>query len=216
VTLAAQGKGQHAGRSTSGPPGTHIGYTHICLARLLRSLWLAGRMLRLTLDTGCVIDAAQGGRHSGEIDQLVHLAHAGDVGLWLTTAFDVDQARASDENSRTNLQWLSQRPLIRQVPGPFRLDLSKLDRPDVQVSDEIAQADEKIKSILRQSYQTGDAFPSRKINDIHHLTAHLMAGHDAFVTQDEDDMIKRRQALRNDVGVTVVTPAEAVGLAMGS
>jgi len=78
------------------------------------------------------------------------------------------------------------------------------------VNDDTTQVDEKIKSILRPSYQAGDAFPRRKVNDIHHLTAHLMAGHDAFVTQDEDDMIKRRQALCNDVGITVVTLAEAV------
>jgi hypothetical protein len=173
-------------------------------------------MLRLTLDTVCVIDAAQGGGHRAEIDQIVNLARAGRVGLWLTSAFDADQARASDENYQANMQWLSERPLIRQVPGPFRLDLSTLGGPDVLASDEFAQADEKIKSILRPSYKFGDAFPSRKVNDVHHLTAHLMAGLDAFVTRDEDDMIKRRQALRNDVGITVVTPAEAVALAMGS
>jgi hypothetical protein len=127
-----------------------------------------------------------------------------------------DQARASDENYQANLQWLSERPLIQPVPGPFRFDLTTLDGPDVLVSDENAEVDEKIKSILRPSYRTGDAFPSRKINDVHHLAAHLMAGHDAFVTQDEDDMIKRRQALLDDVGITAVTPAEAVALAMGS
>lgn len=179
-------------------------------------VWLAGCMLRLTLDTVCVSAAAQGGGHRAEIDQIVNLARAGRVGLWLTSAFDADQARASDENYQANMQWLSERPLIRQVPGPFRLDLSTLGGPDVLASDEFAQADEKIKSILRPSYKFGDAFPSRKVNDVHHLTAHLMAGLDAFVTRDEDDMIKRRQALRNDVGITVVTPAEAVALAMGS
>jgi hypothetical protein len=138
------------------------------------------------------------------------------VSLWLTSAFDADQARASDENYQTNLQWLSERPLIQQVPGPFRFDLSTRDRSDVLVSDEIADADEKIKSILRPSYKAGDAFPGRKINDIHHLTAHLMAGHDAFVTRDGGDMVKRRQVLLNDVGIMVVTPAKAVALAMGS
>jgi hypothetical protein len=173
-------------------------------------------MLRLTLDTACVIDAAQGSEHSAEIDHLVALARAGPVGLWLTSAFAADQSRASKEDYQTNLQWLSERPLVRQVPGPFRFDLSKFDGPDEFVSDEIAKADEAIKMILRPSYRSGDGFPSRKINDVHHLTAHLMAGHDAFVTRDGDDMIRRRQALRDDVGITVITPAEAVALAMGS
>jgi hypothetical protein len=178
-------------------------------------------MLRFTLDTVCVIDAAQGGVYQTEVDQLVNLAHTGSVSLWLTSAFDADQSRASDENYRANLQWLSERPLIRQAPGPFRLNLSALagpdmPGPDMPVSDEIAEADEKIKLILRPSYKAGDGFPNRKINDIHHLTAHLMAGHDAFITRDRDDVIRRRESLGRDVGITVVTPGEAVALAIGS
>ena len=113
-------------------------------------------MLTLTLDITCVIDAAQGGEHGAEINQLVNLARAGNVSLWLTSAFDADQARASDENYQANLQWLSGRPLIQQIPGPCRLDLSTLDGPDKIASDEISKADEKIKSILRPSYGAGD------------------------------------------------------------
>jgi hypothetical protein len=105
--------------------------------------------------------------------------------------------------------------LIRQALGPFRINLSALAGPDEFVSDEIAKADEKIKSILRPSYRAEDGFPDRKINDVHHLTAHLMAGHDAFITRDGDDMIRKREALRRDVGIAVVTPAEAVALAIG-
>jgi hypothetical protein len=172
-------------------------------------------MLRFTLDTVCVIDAAQGGVHQAEVDQLVNFAQNGSVGLWLTSAFAADQSRASDEHYRTNLQWLSERPLIRQAPGPFRLDLSALASPDELVSDEIAKADEKIKSILRPSYRAEGGYPDRKINDVHHLTAHLMAGHVAFITRDGDDMIRRREALRRDVGIAVVTPEEAVALAIG-
>lgn len=99
-------------------------------ARLLHSVWLAGRMLRFALDTGCVIDAAQGGRYRAEIDQLVSLARAGEVGLWLTSAFDVDQARASDENYRANLRWLSERPLIQRVQVHIGLAFrNSTDRP---------------------------------------------------------------------------------------
>jgi hypothetical protein len=179
-------------------------------------------MVRLTLDTACVIHAAQGGRYRAEIDQLVRLAPAGKVGLWLTSAFDVDQARASDENLRANLRWLSERPLIQRGSGPFRFGLSKLGGPgapgvlDKLVDESTAQVDEKIKLILWPSYQVGDELPVPKVNDVHHLTAHLMAGHDAFVTLDEKDILRRRQALLNDVGITVVTPAEALALVMAS
>ena len=51
----------------------------------------------------------------------------------------------------------------------------------------------------------------RRINDVHHLTAHLMASHDAFVTRDKHMVSEtKRDALRLDVGIVVVTPEEAV------
>jgi hypothetical protein len=105
-------------------------------------------MLRLTLDTNCVIHAAQGGDHQEQIDELVSLAQGGRVGLWLTSAFHEDQSRASGDRYRINLQWLSQRPHIGQVPGPFRLDYSTLGARDVLVADADAVADEEIKRIL--------------------------------------------------------------------
>ena len=52
--------------------------------------------------------------------------------------------------------------------------------------------------------------------DVHHLTAHVMAGHDVFVTRDKH-MIKEntREQLRSELGIVVMTPPEAVALALG-
>ena len=169
-------------------------------------------ILRFTLDTSCVIAAAQDQGYRDEVDKLVDLAKAGRVELWLTSAFTYDQSTARDDRRRTNLQWLSDRPLIGSVPGPFRLDLSPLGGSDVFASDEMGEADEKIKAILLP----GEPLPagSRMIHDVHHLTAHLMAGHDAFITNDRD-MLKpgKRELLRSQVGITVLDPAEAVARA---
>jgi hypothetical protein len=55
----------------------------------------------------------------------------------------------------------------------------------------------------------------RKKNDVQHLLAHLIAGHDAFVTSDDDDMLKKRAELRARTGIAVVDPAEAVQMAHG-
>jgi hypothetical protein len=44
------------------------------------------------------------------------------------------------------------------------------------------------------------------------LVAHLLAGHDAFVTSD-DDMLKKRAELRARTGITVINPVEAVQMA---
>jgi hypothetical protein len=42
-----------------------------------------------------------------------------------------------------------------------------------------------------------------------------MAGHDAFVTSDHDDMLKKRADLRARTGIVIVSPAEAVQMAQG-
>jgi hypothetical protein len=47
--------------------------------------------MRLTLDTSCVIDAAQAQPRGPQVDELVDLARHARVGLWITEAFTVDQ-----------------------------------------------------------------------------------------------------------------------------
>jgi hypothetical protein len=40
----------------------------------------------------------------------------------------------------------------------------------------------------------------RKVNDVQHLTAHLMAGRGAFVTSDRDDMLTSARRSANGPG----------------
>jgi hypothetical protein len=178
--------------------------------------------MQLTLDTSSVIHAAQGQRYGPQIDELVTLARAGRVGLWITSAFAVDQERASADQHDRNLSWLSEQPIIGKVPGPFRLNYSRLDGDDVIVSEEqeiVASTIEEI--LLPEAFRVGnlrpddDAFMAkwrRKATDVQHLSAHFMAGHDAFVTSDDDDMLKKRRALQARAGIVVVDPLEAVAM----
>lgn len=78
--------------------------------------------------------------------------------------------------------------------------------------------------LLPKGYQVGNLHADdqaamakwrRKANDVQHLTTHLIASHDAFVTSDDDDMLKKRAGLRTRTGIVVVNPAEAVQLAHG-
>lgn len=170
-------------------------------------------MLKLTLDTSSVIHAAQAQPYGPQVDELVELAHAGRVGLWITTAFTVDQERAPADKHQRNLAWLSERPLIGSVPGPFRFDYSGLEGPDGFAGDQHAAADTALRDILLPGKAATAS--RRKITDVQHLTAHLMAGHDAFVTSDEDDMLNKREAIRNQAGIVLVNPAEAVQMAHG-
>ena len=182
-------------------------------------------MLRLTLDTSGVIHAAQAQRYGPQVDELVELAHQGRVGLWITTAFGNDQERGPADKHQRNLAWLSERPLIGTVPGALILDYPRLGIDSVLLSDEQAAIAKTIDGILLpERYQVAnlraddEAFMAkwrRKKNDVQHLVAHLIAGHDAFVTSDDDDMLKKRADLRTRTGIVVVNPAEAVQMAHG-
>jgi hypothetical protein len=176
--------------------------------------------MRLTLDTSSVIHAAQAQRYGPQIDELVDLACQGRVGLWITTAFAVDQERAPADKHERNLAWLSQRPTIGRIRGPFRLGLSMLGGPDVLTDADTSTADAALREILLpQRLQPGNwdeddpallTLNRRKVTDVQHLTAHRTAGHDAFVTSDHDDMLRKREAIRRRIGIIVVDPAEAV------
>jgi hypothetical protein len=168
-------------------------------------------MLRLTLDTSSVIHGAQGQHYAAQIDELVKLARNGQVGLWITSAFAVDQERAPADKHQRNLAWLSERPLIGSVPGPFRFDYSGLDGPDGAPNDDAIAADATLCGILLPGRAATAS--RRKITDVHHLTAHFMAGHDAFVTSDQDDMLHKREVIRQRTGIVVVDPGEAVQMA---
>jgi hypothetical protein len=168
-------------------------------------------MLRLTLETSSVIHAAQAQPYGPQIVELRALAHHGRVGLWITEAFTVDQETAPADKHRLNLAWLSQQPTIGRVPGPCRRGYSSRDGPDVRTDNATAAADAALRDILLRG--KADVASRRKMTDVQHLTAHLMAGHDAFVTTDYDDMLRRREAIRRRTGIVVVDPAEAVQMA---
>jgi uncharacterized membrane-anchored protein len=179
-------------------------------------------MLRLTLDTNCVIHAAHAQPYGPQIDELAEHGRQGRVRLWITTAFTVDQERAAADKQQRNLVWLSARPTIGRIPSPFWLGYSALGGPDVLADDDIAAADITLrKLLLPERLQAGNldendpalmARSRRKVTDVQHLTAHLMAGHDAFVTSDRRDMLRHREAIRRRADIVILNPAEAVQL----
>jgi predicted nucleic acid-binding protein len=168
---------------------------------------------RFTLDTSCIIAAVGGEQGSNEIEELVELARSGKIGIVITSGFDVDQRRASNERRQANLEWLT-RAAILPVPGPFRLGMSQLGGPDVLTDDDIPAVDEAISTIV-VGMTPGEA-PTKRMQDVHHLTAHHMAKCDAFVTLDDDDMIRKRADLKAKVGIVIVTPSDAVVMARNS
>jgi hypothetical protein len=182
-------------------------------------------MLRLTLDTNSVIDAAQAQPRGPQVLELVDLAHQDRVGLWITEAFTVDQETAPLDKAQRNLEWLSRQPVIGSIPGPWRLGYSGLEGPDGFTDDDHATADLALREIiLPEQLQRGRldehdpallACNRDKVTDVQHLTAHRMAGHDAFVTSDRRDMLRHCEAIRRRTGIVILNPAEAVQFVHG-
>jgi hypothetical protein len=61
------------------------------------------RMLKLTLDTNCIIAAAQGEPNAIHVDQLAELARAGRIMISVTSGFAVDQRTARPNFQQANL-----------------------------------------------------------------------------------------------------------------
>jgi hypothetical protein len=180
--------------------------------------------MRLTIDTTCVIDAAQAQPRGPQVVELVDLAHQGRVGPWITEAFTVDQQTAPLDKAQLNLAWLSQQPVIGRIPGPWRLGHSGVEGPDGFPDDDHAAADLALREIiLTAQLQRGrldENDPAQlarnrdKVTGVQHLTAHRMAGHDAFVTSDDHDILRHQEAIRRpglQAGVHPKVVAEVLG-----
>jgi hypothetical protein len=176
-------------------------------------------MLTLTLDTSCVIHAVRRQRQAESMDSLMDLARDGRVTLWLTSAFDRDQERAAPENAEANRRWIETSPIRGVVPGPARLDYSAWDGPDVLVDDDFGPVDEALRRILLPAHLAPEQVGPdtvlteadvRNMHDVQHLGAHRLSGHDAFVTEDHRDILRRGEEITRQTGIVVWTLAQAV------
>jgi hypothetical protein len=92
------------------------------------------------------------------------------------------------------------------------LDISYLGGPDVLTDDDTPAVDEAIaKIVLPKEMKPADA-PTKRLQDVHHLSTHHLAKCDAFVTLDDDDMIRKGAELKSKVGIVIVTPSDAVAM----
>ncbi len=70
-------------------------------------------MVTFTLDTNSVIAAANGEPDSPSVERLVELAAAGKIAIARTSGFEADQRKASPDQRRDNLDYLSQTPIVK-------------------------------------------------------------------------------------------------------
>lgn len=130
--------------------------------------------------------------------------------LQLAEAYERDFSRYTDHDGRQRrLAWLQQNPVAdRRASGAFRLDVSVLGGNDVLVGEEEAALSQELTALLGVRGQPA----AKAYSDIDHLLAHYMSRADGFVTVDQETILTHRDALAA-LGVTVLTPAEAVSRA---
>jgi hypothetical protein len=165
---------------------------------------------RLTVDANCIInlfDLESGSATSvEELRALVRYAMEGKVEIAVTTRLEADLLRDRNEARRQPLlDTLNMFPVVSTVA---RWDVSRWD-DDLWVDDRTARLNEEIQQILSPGLTAADPRYSNKINDIDHLTGHVIDGRDIFITDDKG-ILRRRDQLRNGPGILVMTPAQAL------
>lgn len=169
-------------------------------------------MLHLLLDTGCIIAANEpADTHHAACAELVDLHDRGAVRLSFATAFSYDQETAGEQRRTANERFLRAHR-IDQVAGPLTLDVSRLDHGDELVDEDTGARLDAIRAVMRPGKpRHGATFNRRNELDVHQVSACMLAGLDALVTTDNDDILRKMGQLA-DLGVVVLDPDEAVAL----
>jgi hypothetical protein len=174
----------------------------------------------ITLDTVCVsalanpsttVDPAEVTALEELIDQFVE----GTVRLQLTTAYQRDLERFTDEDGRRQrLEWLRSVPQMEHAAGVFRLDVSVLDGPDTLGSDRDVELDDELRALLEPNRRSAENLDrhigdtrtlARIMSDIDHQLAHARIGGGWFATLDLGVLGKREQLV--DLGIAVALPS---------
>jgi hypothetical protein len=128
------------------------------------------------------------------------------------TSVEYDLEAANAELAELRRDWLAERPFIRRIPGPFTLDISRMDWGDVLVSDSDKDILVKVGNVLGTAPPASgpnDQWRRRQI-DLHHVGAAFLACADALVTTDYDDLLRKSERIRVACGIDVIDPQAAV------
>ena len=164
----------------------------------------------ITIDTNCVINLFDKTSSSAtsveELCMLVRYAMDGKVKISVTTRVEADLVRDNNEARRRSLlDTLRIFPVIGTVG---RWDASKYSE-DLWVDGRAERLSEEIQQILSPGLTEADPRYSNKVNDIDHLTGHVIDQRDIFVTDDKG-ILRRSDQLRNGPGIIVMTPAQTL------
>jgi len=164
---------------------------------------------RITLDANCVINLFDRDSPSAtsvpEIETLIRYGLDGKAAIAVTTRVQVDLEQDKNEERRRAL--ITMLNIFPVIPSIGHWDVSKWDE-DMWTTEGSARLNEEIKNILSPGLQPGAATFANRINDIDHLTGHVLDKRDIFVTDDKGILRKRDQI--KGLGIVVMNPAQCV------
>lgn len=173
---------------------------------------LADRIIEVTLDTNCIINAFDEGHQSAtsiaQIERLLDLSKLGKVDLAVTTRVLTDLRNdPNPDRSALIIQSATAIPVIGTVG---RWDVSTWGGGDIWVGQRETELIARIQAVLFPSLSKSGRHYSNKLNDIDHIAGHILSSRDVFVTDDARDILRKRETLLKEFGVVVMSPAECV------
>ncbi len=161
--------------------------------------------ITVTLDTNLFYDKALGRDGAADFDVIVDLARSGQVLLFSTATTDFeDRSGAATQitlrlmgegvvqearNAGTHREYMPGGPGLHPVNENQCTQLLCLIWPD----------------------ENWAGASDNKRNDVYHLLAHMLNGHDVYVTRD-GEILQHRESLRGRFGITVMNPKELIDL----
>ena len=172
-------------------------------------------MIRLTLDTNCLIDLEEETGQAAAIRQLIELHRAGKIQVHVG-AVSVSQSVRGTIAPETFSQFDARLKKlgIDDLPSVLPTGRNEMSFWGAAVyGAEKDDLDENVKSVVYSTVDTLTLKPGSRIVlcDVDSLTAHIRSGHDIFVTSDQHfRKDSRRQPLLALGAKEILTPQEAL------
>lgn len=166
--------------------------------------------MKLTLDTNCLINnfdtQSVSATSREEIAQLIRYATSGRVQVVITTRVEADLDQDQDEERRARLK--RHLAMFDVIGSVLRWGESIWGGGDLWADKNARVLADEVQKVLFPGLDQGDKRFGNKIRDVDHITAHVMASRDIFVT-DDGHLNKRAEELRK-LGAVVMRPAQCV------
>lgn len=165
----------------------------------------------ITIDSNCVVglfdQTSTTATSVDEFRNLMRYALSGVIRIAVTTKVEVDFAR--DRNDQRRNAMLEQMTMLPVIASTFRLDESRLNKPDVTFGPLQRSLWDEIQRIVFPGLTENSGKRANKIADVDHLLGHKLAARDVFVTDDRD-ILRRYSELRDGPGIIVMSPEQCL------